>query len=311
MRFQDALEGYWLTNELRLRPATVAVYRWGLGRFVAFAEGQGVGQVDQMTTEVILAFLRDQGRELSRSSLVNLWAALSAFCTWAELELALEHPIRGKIARPRPLKRQPLPYSEEEVRRMLDACDYTGVWGTAPHVRTRRATALRDRAMVLVLLDTGVRASELCALKIGHFDRATGRLVVKDGKGGKERAVFAGTTARAAIWRYLAARRKRGDVGGDSGSPLFATSSGRHLTRSNLLHLVQRLAERAGVQAANVHRFRHTFAINFLRNGGNVYALQNLLGHHDLDMIRQYLLIVEADVQQAAKAASPADRWRL
>jgi integrase/recombinase XerD len=309
MRLSDAAEGYWLANELRLRPATVEVYRWALARFAAFAADSNVVDLDQVTPDVVQAFLRREGQSLSRASLVNLWAGLSAFWTWAEQALGASHPIRGKVKRPKLPSTQPLPYSEDEVRRMLEACEWNSAWGNAPQVKSRRATALRDRAMLLVMVDTGLRASEVCGLLVGDYDRSTGRLLVRDGKGGKERAVFAGATARAAVWRYLVERRKEGAAGPDD--PLFTTSSGRALTRSNLLHMVQRLASRAGVGDANLHRFRHTFAVTFLRNGGNIYALQALLGHHDLDMVRQYLRLVEADVQAAAKSASPADRWRL
>lgn len=310
MLLSDALEGYWLANGLRLRPSTMTIYRWALDRFTDYAAAAGVTLAGDVTPDLILAFLRDQGQGLSKASLVNLWAALSAFWTWAEVALGMKHPMRGKVQRPRAPRRQPLPYSEDEVRRLLAACDFAAPWGQG-QVKSKRATALRDRAMLLVMVDTGIRASELCDLTVGDYDRATGRLLVKDGKGGKERAVFAGSTARAAIWRYLVERRKAVDAGRAPDDPLFATSTNRALSRSNLLHLVQRLASRAEVADANLHRFRHTFAVTFLRNGGNVYALQSLLGHHDLDMVRQYLRLVEADVQQAARAASPADHWRL
>ena len=63
--------------------------------------------------------------------------------------------------------------------------------------------------------------------------------------------------------------------------------------------------------AANVHRFRHTFAINFLRNGGNAYTLQMMLGHATMDMVRTYLALAQADVESVYRRASPGDCWRL
>jgi integrase/recombinase XerD len=59
------------------------------------------------------------------------------------------------------------------------------------------------------------------------------------------------------------------------------------------------------------HRFRHTFAIQFLRNGGNIFALQQLLGHSSLEMVKHYAQLAEMDLENAATHSSPADNWRL
>jgi len=75
--------------------------------------------------------------------------------------------------------------------------------------------------------------------------------------------------------------------------------------------MLQRIGRRAGVAGVTVHRFRHTFAINFLRNGGNVLALQELLGHEKLDTVRIYARLAEVDLRRAQQAASPADGWGL
>lgn len=165
-------------------------------------------------------------------------------------------------------------------------------------------------------MDTGLRSSELCALRIDDYDKATGRLAVRKGKGGKSRNVYLGYTARSALWRYLEERRRRrkqltGDNKLDKTEGLFTTSSGRHLTRDNLLHLIQAIGRRADVSGATVHRWRHTFAINMLRNGCNPCALQELLGHSDMETVRLYLKLVDQDLRGAVASASPADQWRL
>jgi site-specific recombinase XerD len=78
-----------------------------------------------------------------------------------------------------------------------------------------------------------------------------------------------------------------------------------------LCHLIIRLGRRAGIPNANVHRFRHTFAINFLRNGGNAYTLQRLLGHSTLDMVKTYLQLAQQDDSDNHRRASPVANWRL
>ncbi|TEU15490.1 MAG: site-specific integrase, partial [Anaerolineales bacterium] len=103
-------------------------------------------------------------------------------------------------------------------------------------------------------------------------------------------SVYIDAPTSRAIWRYLTSRP---DARPDD--PLFANHLDRPLTRDALRHLISRLGERAGIPNANVHRFRHTFAINFLRNGGNAYTLQRLLGHSTMTMIKVYLALSAQD----------------
>jgi len=79
-----------------------------------------------------------------------------------------------------------------------------------------------------------------------------------------------------------------------------------------LRRLLNRMGERAGLaKSVYPHRFRHTFSVNFLRNGGNVFELQQLLGHTSLEMIKRYAKIAQSDVEAAHRRASPVDNWRL
>ena len=83
------------------------------------------------------------------------------------------------------------------------------------------------------------------------------------------------------------------------------------MSRDGLVLLVTRLGARAGVKDCHPHVLRHTFATEFIRNGGNVFALQRALGHTDLAMVRRYVETAQSDVEAAFRRASPADRWRL
>jgi integrase/recombinase XerD len=83
------------------------------------------------------------------------------------------------------------------------------------------------------------------------------------------------------------------------------------MTPSSLRQLIKNLAEKAGVDDAYPHKFRHTFAITYLRSGGDIFTLQALLGHSSLDIVRHYARIAEIDIEQAHRKASPADNWRL
>jgi integrase/recombinase XerD len=197
---------------------------------------------------------------------------------------------------------------------MLKACTYSRatVSATRRSFVTRRPSANHDTALILVLLDTGIRASELCALKIEDVDLATGRVEIRHGveggaKGGKGRTIYLGKASRRALWRYPASR----DDGQAGEAPLFVTSSGRLMRPSILRHLLTRLGDKAGVFKAYPHKFRHAFAITYLRSGGDVFTLQQILGHSSLDTVRLYARIAQSDVAQAHRRASPVDNWRL
>lgn len=184
------------------------------------------------------------------------------------------------------------PFTDEQVKALL---------GTAKQSRNPK----RDVAIVLLLMDGGLRASELIGMKVGDLDFRE-RSCVVTGKGNKRRLVPFGASTTRALYAYLRERPRNDDeflFTSDRG-----TTTGEALTRSGLLQLVKRLGRAAGVASAHPHKFRHTFAISFLRNGGNPFALQTMLGHSDLAMTRRYSAIAEADVVNQHRKYSPADR---
>jgi site-specific recombinase XerD len=220
------------------------------------------------------------------------------------------------IPRPKPEQTAIVPYSKEDVQAMLAVCKKS-----KPYTRSgkrqcsnTRPTAERDRAIILLLLDTGVRVSEvtgdpkndLLGLRIQDVDRRNLRIKVM-GKGSKERILPISSSTSKAIWRYLLQRPNADPI-----ESLFLSSKDDYpLTRSGILQLIRRLGQRAGIPDAYPHRFRHTFAINFLRNGGNALELKRLLGHSTLEMVQRYVSIAQVDVENAHKRASPVSNWHL
>lgn len=306
MDWAQVVEGFWLHRRREVSAATVRDYD---NTFRQFGAWVGDVQFEALGPDEVNGFLNHLA-ELGRApkTIANAWTALSSLWTWAETALGVEHALRGRIKPPKVRRPVIEPYSMEQVRAMLGACDAASSWATrgGRRAQSRRPTALRDRAILLVLVDTGLRASEVCALQARDYDPESGRLLVRHGKGDKERVVYAGEGCRRALWRYLVQRQEARQR-----DPLFATASGRAMTRDNLLNLVVRIAKRAGVRGANVHRFRHTFAIQFLRNGGSVLALQDALGHERMETVRIYAKLAEVDLQAMQRAASPADGWEL
>lgn len=308
MLWEDALTGYWLERRRNLSPSTVKGYEHTFRRFRAWL-GPDAVHVEQITSDHVRKWLDHLSRGgLAPKSIANDWIVLSAFWTWASTELKIPHIIRGRVRRPQFKRPAILAYTKTEVGAMLNAATHNSAWTNrnGKVIQERRSTADRDRAILLVLIDTGIRASELCTLRVDDYEQRQGRLRIRHGKGDKERYVYCGDTSRKAIWRYLADRK---NPPGDA--PLFATWNNRHMDRNALRDMVCGCAKRAGVTGATVHRFRHTFAISYLRNGGNVLELARLMGHASIDTLQIYVDLAQADLLEAQRRASPADNWRL
>lgn len=308
MLLKDAFADYWLEKKRGFSAHTFSDYQLTFRRLNEYAGMDA--HVEHINTGVIRAFLNHlvEELELSEKTLSNAWTALSSFWTWAEIELNIPHVIRGRVKRPKYRRPQIETYTKQEVQAMLNTCEHAATWttSTGKSVSSARPTALRDKAIIITLTDTGLRASELCNLTIDDYDRESGQIRVYEGKGKKDRIVYALGQARSVLSKYLRTRPKA--KGKD---PLFATGTNQHLDRNALRHMIQSAATRAGVRSATVHRFRHTFAVNFIRNEGNLLALQALLGHERLDTIRIYVKLASVDLQEAQTKASPADAWRL
>lgn len=308
MLLEKAFDGYWLEKRRDFSPHTVREYQLTFRRLQAFLGPDA--HTESVTTDQVRAFLNhlQEQYELSEKTLSNCWAALSSFWTWASPELGLPHLIRDRIKRPRYHRPTIETYTQEHVQAMLNACSQTKTYSTrlGRKASNTRPTALRDKAIILTLVDTGLRASELCNLTMADYNDKTGQLNIRQGKGKKDRIVYISESARKAMWKYQAERKPK------PGAPLFPTRTGDHLGRDELLNMIEATAKRAGLTIkANCHRFRHTFALNFLRNGGNILALQDLLGHERLETIRIYARLAQVDLKAAQTQASVADHWRL
>jgi len=325
MKLATAIQGFLLSKSAEgVRDRTLESYRQHLRIFSEHLSADK--EIETITTPDIAAFLdwlrhkyvpmRFSGEDhpLSDKSRRNVYTTLSALWTWANQELGVEHIIR-RIKAPRFTDPAIVPFSRDDIVALISACAKTAAWRThsGEEVQAARPTGTRDRAIILLLLDTGMRASELCGLNIGDVDLEMGqiRIVQRPGapgpKGGVERYVHLGKSARRAVWLYVA-QRPDAEV---EGNPLFATQRGRRFSRDTLRQLTSRLGERASVKDCHPHRFRHTFAINYLRNQGDVFTLQAILGHKSLKMVKRYLALAQVDMEEAHRRASPVDRWAL
>ena len=271
-----AIEGFLLAcRARRLSEHTLTDYSRTLKRFLLHV---GDAPIINITSTQVAAFLASQ--PYSEKTVLNYHIGLAALWTWCIRENYVEKHIVRQVEKPRPQKIVVQPFSEAEIRALL-----SGV----------RRNADRDRTLILLLLDTGMRASELCGLERSDIDLANRRLKVL-GKGNKERMLPFSARTASALFKYLS--------GVEGGRPF-------PFTRTSLAHLMQQIGKRAGVSDSHPHRFRHTFAVTYLRNGGDPYTLQEILGHSTMEMVKTYLALAQVDLDTAHKRASPVENWRL
>lgn len=298
---QDFLEA---KRAQRLSETTLIDYASILKRFVAsIGEDKLFSKISRKDISAYLASLN-----VSKKRVKNIYITLSSLWTWGVATGGCQEHVLRTISPPKPEKRAILPLLEDEIRAMLNAIENgESLSYSRPGKRPCRhslpvITVRRDKAILLFLLDTGARASEVCNLRIHDIGILGARVL---GKGAKERVVPLSEATRQAIDEYLAVRKaKPSDM-------LFTTVQGRPITRYTLASIIGRIARRAEVPGAHPHKFRHTFAVNFLRNGGDIFSLQAILGHETLEMVKQYVAIAKMDIQRAHAKASPVKNWGL
>ncbi len=304
LTISQAIAGYDLAAAARrLSSHTLADYHNTFRKFTEFLEDDP--PLSSITPDQVRTFLAAQ--TVSKKTCLNYYTGLCALWTWAVKEKLVETHVPRLVDPPDPEERDIVPYTEADVRSLLGAIDRSRTY-TRPGKRecsNAQPNAARNRAILLLLLDTGMRASELCEIKIHQVDIKNRRVSVF-GKGSKERTLPFGPRTGQAIWKYLVTRKDE-----SANAHLFATAGGDALDRNELLHMIRALARRAGVHGANCHRFRHTFAINYLRNGGDGFTLQEMLGHTTMDMVKTYLHLAQADLDSSHRRASPVEHWRL
>lgn len=241
---------------------------------------------------------------LQPATIDNHWKMIRAFYNWASDILSIQRPDL-KLQRPKYQSPQIVPFTQDEVKRILEACQHTTVKKQSGKTyRIKRPNADRDKAIILILLDTGIRLGELTRLRLGDVNLENGEVYIRPWQGSrksKPRTVFLGTRTKQVVWKYIAKQQ----ANQDQSQPLFEL-------KSDAIRIqIGRIGKNAGVRNAHPHKFRHTFAITYLRNKGDIFTLQRLLGHNTLDMTRRYLDISEVDLATTHARASPVDVWKL
>jgi len=273
-----------------LSKGTIKFYNEKLAKFSVFCNSQITSNILDITPNLIreyLVYLSQNGH--NQGGVHCCYRALKTFLYWWEDEVEAEgwkNPIR-KVKAPINPKRILPPVSLDDISSLLNTCDSS-------------FTGIRDKALILCLLDTGVRASELISMNLNDIERTITSIYIQKGKGNKSRTVFLGKKTRRALRTFLKMRNKNGDA-------LWVTNTGTRLTYWGLRQIIRRRANTANITTPGLHDFRRAFALQCLRNGVDVYSLQKMMGHADLQVLQRYLAQTTDDIKAAHRRGSPVD----
>lgn len=273
---------------------TLKYYRYQLGRFVDFCLGQGAGEVRDVSPSIVRLFFLKLQETNKPYSLLTYHKAIKRFFNWLVVDGILAASPMVNIKAPRCPQYVVKPFTGEEIHRLLAVC-------AGP-----RLLDYRNKALVLMFLDTGLRLNEMAGIQLAdiNFDRETVKVT---GKGAKERFVRVGRETQKALLHYILQRK-------DDLPCLWVTEEVRPLTREGVKVTIRILCHRAEItrEKRGPHTFRHTFATASIRNGANLFYVQSLLGHSTLSMVRRYSKSIDSeDAVKAHVKFSPVDNMKI
>lgn len=285
-------------------PDTIRDRRHGLSVFVLWCAERGIERPHEVTKPVLERYQRHlyyrrkpDGEPLSFRTQAQRLVPIRAWFKWLARENYILSNPASELELPRPEKRLPaLVLTAEEAEAIMAVPDVTAPLG------------LRDRAMLEVLYATAIRRSELVNLKLFDVDHARAVLMVRQGKGNKDRVVPLGERAKAWLSAYRDKVRPGLVVGRDPGA-LFLSRDGRALDPKRLSEKVRGYVEAGGTgKPGSCHLLRHTAATLMLEGGAEIRFIQALLGHESLETTQIYTRVSAAKLAEIHAATHPGAR---
>jgi site-specific recombinase XerD len=293
MRVSQAVDDY-RYSILDLSPPT---QRWYVQKLELFAEWCDQEQIDleNLKASHVRRFIeglrsrtnQQTGKTISSYTLRGYAQVIKGFLNWCAKEDGLEELVSEKtpkrIELPRVDAKVIETFTPDQIKRLFAACEK----------EFTQTLTMRDKAILSVLLDTGIRASELVGLTLDNvFLSAQDAYIRVFGKGRKEREVGLGKEARIALHRYITRYRQAGK----EEQHVFLSRFTQPLTVNGLDQVIYRLGEWARISGVrcSAHTFRHTYAVSYLQAGGDVYKLSRLLGHTGVQVTENYLKAFKA-----------------
>jgi integrase/recombinase XerC len=287
-----------LRKASRAAENTVTSYRRDLLAFRSFMleraaiVGRRVDEIDlaQVTADHIRSYLAELMKTAKRATVQRRLSAIKAFFRYRETTIGEPSPARS-IRSPKNERRLPSILQPDEVRRLIEV---------APEDTS--VAAARDRAIFETLYSTGLRVSELVGLNWRDIDEELGMVMVRSGKGNKDRLVPVGEPALDALMAW----RRAMPIAWEPSGPVIVNLRGGRLTTRSVEKILQRRIEAAGVSAGiTPHGLRHCFATHMLGNGADLRSIQEMLGHASLATTQRYTHVSVNHLKEVYKRAHP------
>lgn len=298
--FESAEQMFIKEQKLRhLSARTIEWHKENLHTLRVFLERQGLSTAPKLiTTKVlkenyVLHMLETLG--LSPVTINGRIRTLRAFFAYLTDEALIDRNPAITLLPMKTRKTIVETFSIDQIRALLGVTD------------RKTFTGLRDYTVMLLLLETGIRASELASIRLQDIHWTDSRIMVL-GKGDKERFVPFQRQVKHILRRYLASR---GEIPGED--HVFVTMENLPMSTRTIQERVQDYGKAANLQGVRVspHTFRHTFAKMYIKNGGDAFSLQAILGHTTLEMVRHYVNLFSSDVQEQHRKYSPIEHMTL
>ena len=291
-----------VTIERGLSTNSLAAYRRDLARYLEYLEDRDISDVNAIAASDVQQFvgwlrapLAEGGLELAASSASRITSSVRGFHRFLDEEGVVQDDVARDVQTPKLPARLPKALTIDEVQRLLDAAS-----GTAPE-------ALRDRALLELLYASGARISEAVGLAVDDvIDRDMIRV---RGKGDKQRIVPLGSFAQDALDAYLVRARPVFAARGNGSPALFLGVRGGALSRNSVWNILQRIAQRAELDAhVSPHTLRHSFATHLMQGGADVRVVQELLGHASVSTTQIYTKVTVDALREMYATSHPRAR---
>lgn len=291
LEIKDAIEDYFqfLLAERGLSKATIEDYRSDLKMF--FSYFPTIQTTEDLRSSDVYDFAVKEGEAgHSEATIARRVSCLYGFFAFLASEGYVES-LGDRIVRPKQAKRLPVVLSREDVEALLDQPDPSTPSGA------------RDKAMLELMYASGLRVSELCALKLRDVHAEAGTVVVGHGKGGKARIVPVSDFALEWLSHYVDGARRENP--GKKKPQLFLNLRGEPISRQYFFMVVKKYAKEADIvnaEAISPHTLRHCFATHLLEAGAELRAVQEMLGHAHLSTTQIYTHVSTRRIYEAYRA---------